>query len=93
MLPTCARGVCGGAGAGARDLGELKAHPFFSGVDWVGLRAQPPPAFVAPELESLGSDTGSFDWELQVGLGGWVSWGKGALGELERGFFLVVGAA
>lgn len=60
--------------AGAADLAELKAHPFFAGVDWERLRELPAPRFIAPDLESIGSDAGSFDWELQVGCG-WVAVG------------------
>jgi len=52
-------------GAGAGGLEDLKAHPFFKGVDWDGLRsgAAPDPAVV--DLDSLGSASSSFDWELQ----------------------------
>ena len=50
--------------AGAADLGELRRHPFFAGVEWEGLRGRPAPAFVEVE-GSVGSATSSFDWELQ----------------------------
>ncbi len=50
---------------GAADLAELRAHPFFEGVDWAGLRAGPAPT---PAPRSASSDDGSgassFDWEL-----------------------------
>ena len=52
-----------GLGAGAQDLQEVKAHPFFQGVQWDGLRDSPAPAFArpqhAPEVESVG-----LDWEM-----------------------------
>ncbi|GAB4821386.1 hypothetical protein N2152v2_008432 [Parachlorella kessleri] len=50
---------------GSQDLAELRAHPFFAGVDWDNLRSQPAPSFIAPDVESIGSDASSFDWELQ----------------------------
>ncbi len=38
--------------AGAEDLGELWAHPFFDGIDWANLRSQPAPDFIAePSLD------------------------------------------
>ena len=38
--------------AGAADLEELKAHPFFGGIDWACLRSQPAPEFIAePSLD------------------------------------------
>ncbi len=50
---------------GAADLAELRAHPFFEGVDWAGLRAGPAPT-PAPRGASSndGSGASSFDWEL-----------------------------
>jgi 3-phosphoinositide dependent protein kinase-1 len=52
---------------GAEDLEELKAHPFFDGIDWAALRCQPAPDFIAePSLDpALSSANSSFDWELQ----------------------------
>lgn len=50
-------------GAGAQNLQEVKAHPFFQGVQWEGLLNSPAPAFArpqhAPEVESVG-----LDWEM-----------------------------
>jgi 3-phosphoinositide dependent protein kinase-1 len=48
---------------GARDLGELRAHPFFEGVDWGRLREGPAPEPAPTDDDrSLGSGASSFDW-------------------------------
>lgn len=57
---------------GARDPEEFRRHPLFEGVRWDALWTQPGPSFVEMDLESLGSVTSSFDWELQVWGGGVV---------------------
>lgn len=48
--------------AGAADLSELKAHPFFSSIDWAGLRAGPAPAFVVKPRRPAEEE--ALDWEL-----------------------------
>lgn len=53
---------------GATDLAELRAHPFFEGVEWGSLRSQEAPEWMADPMDSAlsGYDTSSsFDWELQ----------------------------
>ena len=49
---------------GADDLSKLKNHPFFSGVDWEGLRSSQAPT---PVQAKDGGKEGlaEFDWELQ----------------------------
>jgi hypothetical protein len=47
---------------GAHDLSELRAHPFFEGVDWQRVRDAPAPPTVdarAPDTAAMG-----LDWEL-----------------------------
>lgn len=46
-------------------MAELRRHAFFAGVDWAGLWARRGPPFAEPDLESAGSVSSSFDWELQ----------------------------
>ncbi|KAL6773846.1 hypothetical protein ACKKBG_A22740 [Auxenochlorella protothecoides x Auxenochlorella symbiontica] len=50
---------------GAQDLQELRRHPFFRGIDWDTLWTQHGPSFAELDLESMGSVSSSFDWELQ----------------------------
>lgn len=47
---------------GAADLAELRAHPFFGGVDWSAVRAAPAPPF-APRPPPNPDDV-ALDWEL-----------------------------
>lgn len=49
---------------GAKDLEELKSHPFFAPINWDLIREQKAPDMVPIEEESLGSTGSSFDWEL-----------------------------
>eukprot|EP00198_Chlamydomonas_reinhardtii_P012041 XP_001701378.1 3-phosphoinoside dependent protein kinase [Chlamydomonas reinhardtii] len=52
----------------AEDMAELRAHPFFAGVDWAALRAGPAPPYLPPRVPGApGSDGGyeeGLDWEL-----------------------------
>ncbi|KAL4437322.1 hypothetical protein ABPG75_004461 [Micractinium tetrahymenae] len=51
---------------GAANIAELRAHPFFEGVDWGSLRSQEAPEWMEdPMLDTLSSASSSFDWELQ----------------------------
>lgn len=61
--------------AGAQDLQELRRHPFFRGIDWDTLWTQHGPSFAELDLESMGSVSSSFDWELQVQRGCDKGWG------------------
>lgn len=49
-------------------MAELRAHPFFAGVDWAALRAGPAPPYLPPRVPGApGSDGGyeeGLDWEL-----------------------------
>jgi 3-phosphoinositide dependent protein kinase-1 len=48
---------------GASGLAELRAHPFFEGVDWArGARAAPAPALVPVRVQS--DEEVALDWEL-----------------------------
>jgi 3-phosphoinositide dependent protein kinase-1 len=48
---------------GASDLADLRAHPFFSAVDWAaGARAAPAPA-LAPVARQT-EEEAALDWEL-----------------------------
>lgn len=48
---------------GSDDIASLKAHPFFDGIDWEGIRQQTAPSFIPP-TEPNPSDLEQ-DWELQ----------------------------
>lgn len=48
--------------AGAVDMAELKAHPFFKGLEWEGLRRSEAPAFTPPAPDTM--DMEGLDWEL-----------------------------
>ncbi|PSC73799.1 3-phosphoinositide-dependent kinase 1 [Micractinium conductrix] len=51
---------------GSADLSELRAHPFFEGVDWAAPRSAEPPEFLLDPMDAaLSSADSSFDWELQ----------------------------
>lgn len=54
---------------GARDLQELKSHPFFNEIeDWKAIRTQNAPEILTDENESItsaGTGRSSIDWELQ----------------------------
>lgn len=50
---------------GARDIAELRAHPFFAGVDWAapgGARASPAPALQPVRVQT--GEEAALDWEL-----------------------------
>lgn len=61
QLPSCSHSNT----SGAEDLSELKAHSFFSGIDWDTLRCGTAPSFLAPTPPG-GIDDGEagWDWEL-----------------------------
>jgi hypothetical protein len=52
-----------GTPLGAEDLSDLKAHPFFAGIDWDTLRSGPAPPFLPPTPPGSGDEEG-LDWEL-----------------------------
>ncbi|KAG2439042.1 hypothetical protein HYH02_006570 [Chlamydomonas schloesseri] len=53
---------------GAEDIAELKAHPFFAGVDWARLRSGPAPPYLPPRPPGGGPGSDGYeeglDWEL-----------------------------
>lgn len=51
-------------GAGPRGFRELRAHPFFAGIDWSTLRQQEAPP-LAPALEGEDTDYVPAAWELE----------------------------
>lgn len=51
---------------GSSDLGELKRHPFFLGIEWEGQRSSEAPTPVRAETAEDGDqEIEEFDWELQ----------------------------
>lgn len=47
---------------GANDMSELKAHPFFEGIDWSTLRSGSAPEFLPPPPPNEAAE--ALDWEL-----------------------------
>ncbi|PNH12055.1 Polyubiquitin-A [Tetrabaena socialis] len=66
---------------GAEDLAELRAHPFFAGVDWETLRSQPTPEFLPPRAPGEGDgEAAALDWELTSLVRDAADGGRGAWG-------------
>ncbi len=50
--------------AGANDINDLRQHPFFEGVQWVGILDEDAPQFVPPPPPD--DEAEGFDWDLST---------------------------
>ena len=66
-------------GTGSADLSELRAHPFFEGVDWAAPRSAEPPEFLLDPMDAgtlRGTEGGCEGGAARVNSGGTTSSGR-----------------
>ena len=49
---------------GAKDISEIKEHPFFRGIDWTSLRNTHPP--YSPEISAISKQNAELSWSTYL---------------------------